>query len=58
MNRKDLRKLTKAELVDLLRMYGDDTASVLMSKKDLIDDLINYDETIHDLYPNDNEDMD
>ena len=58
MNRKDLRKLTKAELVDLLRMYGDDTASVSMSKNDLIDDLINYNETIHELYPNYDEDMD
>ena len=58
MNRKDLRKLTKAELVDLLHMYGDDTASVSMSKNDLIDDLINYNETIHELYPNYDEDMD
>ena len=58
MNRKDLRKLTKAELVDLLRMYGDDTASVSMSKNDLIDDLINYNETIHELYPNYDENMD
>ena len=58
MNRKDLRKLSKAELVDLLRMYGDDTASVSMSKNDLIDDLINYNETIHELYPNYDENMD
>ena len=55
MNKKELRKLSKAELLDLLRMYGDESASASMLKEDLIESLINYDNVIHDLYPNDNE---
>ena len=51
MNKKELRKLSKSELLDLLRMYGDESASASMLKEDLIEN----DDVIHDLYPNDNE---
>lgn len=52
MNKKELRKLSKAELLDLLRMYGDEEASTSMLKKELIERLIDYDDVIYDLFPN------
>ena len=53
MNKKELRKLSKAELLDLLRMHGDESASASMLKDDLIESLINYEDVINDLFPND-----
>ena len=53
MNKKELRKLSKSELLDLLRMYGDKPASASMLKEDLIESLINYEDVINDLFPND-----
>ena len=54
MTKKELRKLTKEQLVQLLREYGDNDASVTMKKEDLIQNLIDYSDIIEDLFPNAN----
>ena len=59
MRKKELSNMSKEELVEILRTYGDDEASTSMRKSDLIESLINYEDAIEDLFPNneiDNED--
>ena len=53
MEKKELRRLSKEKLVDLLRMYGEDSASTLMPREELVEMLINYDDVVHDLFPHD-----